>query len=215
MTGGARAEVARTSRDRLWTCARVRLWRYRWDARCYVAPVLIVHTRVSKSYVLDLLSNTGIPRFHVGDLADGGFSDDQAHRRGRSACEPLSGPVERRVRREASGHGPPGSRSGAVPPRAVPSGHGVGGPTERASRGRLLARPWRGPADRHHLSALERVCGARHGRCGGILEPLIASVGGEKATELWLRVGYDGFMLRGQPANVAHDSIAGWLRETK
>ena len=168
VTGKGRPDAARTSWDLVWKRSKVWLWRDRWDASCYVAPVLIVHSLVSKSCVLDLLSKAGMLRLHVGESSDEGFSDDQAHRRGRPAHEPLSGPVGRRVGREPSGHGPLGSRPGAVPLPAAPPSRGVGDPTERAPRGRHPPRPRRGPADRHYVSVPERVRGARQ----GILEPL-------------------------------------------
>jgi hypothetical protein len=47
-----------------------RLWRYRSEQRRYRPPVLIVHSLVSKSYVLDLLPNTSMVRYLVGEGFD-------------------------------------------------------------------------------------------------------------------------------------------------
>ena len=49
---------------------KARLWRYRSGQRRYGPPVLIVHSLVSKSYVLDLLPNTSMVRYLVGEGFD-------------------------------------------------------------------------------------------------------------------------------------------------
>lgn len=70
MAGGTRPKVARTPRDLIWKQDKARLWRYRSDNRRYSPPVLIVHSLVSKSYILDLLPNTSMLRFLVGEGFD-------------------------------------------------------------------------------------------------------------------------------------------------
>jgi len=70
MTGETRPKVALTPRDLVWKEDKARLWRYRSGNRRYSPPVLIVHSLVSKSYVLDLLPNTSMLRFLVGEGFD-------------------------------------------------------------------------------------------------------------------------------------------------
>ncbi len=53
-----------------WKRDKARLWRYRSGQRRYRPPVLIVHSLVSKSYVLDLLPNTSMVRYLVGEGFD-------------------------------------------------------------------------------------------------------------------------------------------------
>ena len=53
-----------------WKRDKARLWRYRSEQRRYRPPVLIVHSLVSKSYVLDLLPNTSMVRYLVGEGFD-------------------------------------------------------------------------------------------------------------------------------------------------
>ncbi len=67
--GIARPPVGRTPKDTVWRCDGARLWRYRTEAVRHRPPVLIVHSLVSKSYVLDLLPDNSMVRF----LGDEGF----------------------------------------------------------------------------------------------------------------------------------------------
>jgi polyhydroxyalkanoate synthase len=61
---GARAPAMDpTPRDLIWRRDKARLWRYRSSERRYTPPVLIVHSLVSKSYILDLLPNTSMIRY--------------------------------------------------------------------------------------------------------------------------------------------------------
>ncbi|MBV8998257.1 MAG: alpha/beta fold hydrolase [Solirubrobacterales bacterium] len=70
MTGANRPAMGRTPRDLIWRRDKARLWRYRSDQRRYRPPVLIVHSLVSKSYILDLLPGTSMIRFLIGEGID-------------------------------------------------------------------------------------------------------------------------------------------------
>ena len=70
LTGANRPTVAQSPRDLVWKRDKARLWRYRSEQRRYRPPVLIVHSLVSKSYVLDLLPNTSMVRYLVGEGFD-------------------------------------------------------------------------------------------------------------------------------------------------
>jgi poly[(R)-3-hydroxyalkanoate] polymerase subunit PhaC len=70
LAGGKRPATAQTPKDLVWKRDGARLWRYRSDQRRYRPPVLIVHSLVSKSYVLDLLPNTSLVRYLVGEGFD-------------------------------------------------------------------------------------------------------------------------------------------------
>ena len=69
LAGANRPVMAQTPRDLVWKRDKARLWRYRSDRRRFSPPVLIVHSLVSKSYILDLLPGTSM----VGYLIDEGF----------------------------------------------------------------------------------------------------------------------------------------------
>ncbi len=69
LAGANRPVMGQSPRDLIWKRDKARLWRYRSDDRRHRPPVLIVHSLVSKSYVLDLLPNTSL----VGCLLDEGF----------------------------------------------------------------------------------------------------------------------------------------------
>ncbi|HEY1516586.1 MAG TPA: alpha/beta fold hydrolase [Solirubrobacteraceae bacterium] len=69
LAGANRPVMAQTPRDVVWKRDKARLWRYRSEDRRYRPPVLIVHSLVSKSYVLDLLPNASM----VGSLVGEGF----------------------------------------------------------------------------------------------------------------------------------------------
>jgi polyhydroxyalkanoate synthase len=70
LTGGKRPATAQTPKDLVWKRDGARLWRYRSGQRRYRPPVLIVHSLVSKSYVLDLLPNTSLVRYLAGEGFD-------------------------------------------------------------------------------------------------------------------------------------------------
>jgi polyhydroxyalkanoate synthase len=59
-----------TAKDVVWKRDRAELWRYRSDTPIrYATPVVIVHSLVSRSYILDLRPGSS----HVGFLLDEGF----------------------------------------------------------------------------------------------------------------------------------------------
>jgi polyhydroxyalkanoate synthase subunit PhaC len=70
VAGRKRPPVAQTPKDLVWRRDTGRLWRYRSDERSYKPPVLIVHSLVSKSYILDLLPNNSMVRFLTGEGFD-------------------------------------------------------------------------------------------------------------------------------------------------
>ena len=69
MAGANRPQMAQTPRDLVWKRDKARLWRYRSDERRFRPPILIVHSLVSKSYILDLLPGTSM----IGSLIGEGF----------------------------------------------------------------------------------------------------------------------------------------------
>ncbi|MBV9334392.1 MAG: alpha/beta fold hydrolase, partial [Solirubrobacterales bacterium] len=70
LTGANHPAMGQTPRDLVWKRDKARLWRYRSDARRFRPPVLIVHSLVSKSYILDLLPNTSLIRYLLGEGFD-------------------------------------------------------------------------------------------------------------------------------------------------
>ncbi|MBV9311246.1 MAG: alpha/beta fold hydrolase [Solirubrobacterales bacterium] len=70
ITGANRPRTGQSPRDLMWKRDTARLWRYRSDQRRYRPPVLIVHSLVSKSYVLDLLPNTSMVRYLIEEGFD-------------------------------------------------------------------------------------------------------------------------------------------------
>jgi pimeloyl-ACP methyl ester carboxylesterase len=73
VTGANRPVMGQTPRDLVWKRDKACLWRYRSDDGArprYRPPVLIVHSLVSKSYVLDLLPHTSMLRYLVGEGFD-------------------------------------------------------------------------------------------------------------------------------------------------
>ena len=68
---GVRApEVAQMPKDLVWQRETARLWRYRSEDRSVKVPLLIVHSLISKSYILDLLPENSMVRFLVGEGFD-------------------------------------------------------------------------------------------------------------------------------------------------
>jgi polyhydroxyalkanoate synthase len=70
LAGANRPVMAQTPRDLVWKRDKARLWRYRSAERRQRPPVLIVHSLVSKSYILDLLPNTSMVRYLLGEGFD-------------------------------------------------------------------------------------------------------------------------------------------------
>jgi polyhydroxyalkanoate synthase subunit PhaC len=69
MAGTSQPRIAQTPRDLVWQLDKGRLWRYRSDDRRVAPPVLIVHSLVSKSYILDLQPGNSFIEF----MRDEGF----------------------------------------------------------------------------------------------------------------------------------------------
>src|SRR3954468_894576 len=69
LAGTNQPRIATAPRDLVWKLDKGRLWRYRSDSRSIRPPVLIVHSLVSKSYILDLLPSNSM----IGFLRDEGF----------------------------------------------------------------------------------------------------------------------------------------------
>ena len=68
---GVRApDVAQSPKDLVWQRETARLWRYRSDDRSVKVPLLIVHSLISKSHILDLLPENSLVRFLVGEGFD-------------------------------------------------------------------------------------------------------------------------------------------------
>jgi polyhydroxyalkanoate synthase subunit PhaC len=65
-----RPAVGQTPRDLVWRRDTARLWRYRSDQRTVTPPVLIVHSLVSKSYILDLMPGNSMIGFLLGEGFD-------------------------------------------------------------------------------------------------------------------------------------------------
>jgi polyhydroxyalkanoate synthase len=70
LAGVRKPDVAQTPRDLVWHRETARLWRYRSDDRSIKVPLLIVHSLVSKSYILDLQPENSMIRYLVGEGFD-------------------------------------------------------------------------------------------------------------------------------------------------
>jgi poly[(R)-3-hydroxyalkanoate] polymerase subunit PhaC len=70
MAGTLQPRIAQTPRDLVWQLDKGRLWRYRNDDRRVRPPVLIVHSLVSKSYILDLAPGNSFIEFMLGEGFD-------------------------------------------------------------------------------------------------------------------------------------------------
>jgi polyhydroxyalkanoate synthase len=82
LAGTNKPQLAQTPKDVVWRRDKAELWRYRReDAPVSISPpILIVHSLVSKSYVLDLMPNNSMIRFLLGEgfdvfLLDWGVAD--------------------------------------------------------------------------------------------------------------------------------------------
>ena len=69
-SGLSRPPLSQTPRDLVWRRDTARLWRYRSDERRIRPPVLIVHSLVSRSYILDLMPNNSMIGFLLGEGFD-------------------------------------------------------------------------------------------------------------------------------------------------
>jgi poly[(R)-3-hydroxyalkanoate] polymerase subunit PhaC len=69
LAGTLEPRLAQTPRDLVWQLDKGRLWRYRSDDRRVRPPLLIVHSLVSRSYILDLMPGNSFIEF----LRDEGF----------------------------------------------------------------------------------------------------------------------------------------------
>lgn len=70
-----------TPRDEVWNTGKVQLWRYRSEERRFAAPLLLVHSLVSKSYVFDMAPGNSfveamLRRGHDVYLLDWGIPDE-------------------------------------------------------------------------------------------------------------------------------------------
>jgi len=79
--GTSRPKVGRTPKDVVWQRHKAQLWRYRNDDVRYRPPVVIVHSLVSRSYVLDLYPGNSAIAFLLGQgldvyLLDWGVADE-------------------------------------------------------------------------------------------------------------------------------------------
>jgi polyhydroxyalkanoate synthase len=69
VTGSSRPRVGITPKEVVWSRDKAQLWRYRSDARTVRPPVLLVHSLVSRSYILDLRPGSSMVEY----LRDAGF----------------------------------------------------------------------------------------------------------------------------------------------
>ena len=67
--GTKRLTVGQTPKDVVWQRDKAQLWRYRRGEIRYAEPVVIVHSLISRSYVLDLYPGNSLVQF----LQDAGF----------------------------------------------------------------------------------------------------------------------------------------------
>jgi polyhydroxyalkanoate synthase len=67
--GVSKPKVGATPKETVWTRDRAELWRYRSESVRYQPPILIVHSLVSRSYILDLRPGNSAVEF----LLDAGF----------------------------------------------------------------------------------------------------------------------------------------------
>jgi polyhydroxyalkanoate synthase len=70
VVGGAKPNVGATPKDVVWQRDRAQLWRYRGGPIRYDPPLLIVHSLVSRSYILDLRPGSSSVEYLVGQGVD-------------------------------------------------------------------------------------------------------------------------------------------------
>jgi polyhydroxyalkanoate synthase len=82
LAGSNRPAIAQTPKDTVWRRDKAQLWRYRTEGATVSVhpPILIVHSLVSRSYVLDLMPNNSMIRFLLEEgfdvfLLDWGVAD--------------------------------------------------------------------------------------------------------------------------------------------
>jgi polyhydroxyalkanoate synthase len=68
--GSHRPRLGTTPKDVVWRGGRAQLWRYRGGSIRYGPPVVIVHSLVSRSYILDLRPGNSTVEFLVGSGLD-------------------------------------------------------------------------------------------------------------------------------------------------
>ena len=91
--GPSRPKVGRTPKDVVWRRHKAELWRYRNDDVRYRPPVVIVHSLVSRSYVLDLYPGNSAIAFLLGARASTSILARLGRRRrgrGRNTLETYS-----------------------------------------------------------------------------------------------------------------------------
>ena len=66
MRGSLRADVGATPKEVVWKRGKAELWRYRNGTVRYGPPVLIVHSLVSRSYILDLRPGNSLVEYMTG-----------------------------------------------------------------------------------------------------------------------------------------------------
>ncbi len=64
--GTSRPKVGATPKEVVWKRGKAELWRYRNDRVRYTPPVLIVHSLVSRSYILDLRPGNSLVEYLTG-----------------------------------------------------------------------------------------------------------------------------------------------------
>jgi polyhydroxyalkanoate synthase subunit PhaC len=70
VTGSGRARVGVTPRDVVWQRDKAQLWRYHGGPVRFGPPVVIVHSLVSRSYILDLRPGSSTVEYLVGQGLD-------------------------------------------------------------------------------------------------------------------------------------------------
>jgi polyhydroxyalkanoate synthase len=70
VVGGAKPNVGATPKDVVWQRDRAELWRYHGGPIRYDPPVLIVHSLVSRSYILDLRPGSSSVEYLLGQGLD-------------------------------------------------------------------------------------------------------------------------------------------------
>jgi poly(3-hydroxyalkanoate) synthetase len=199
-----RPAVAQSPRDLMWKHDTARLWRYRSPRQRYRPPVLIVHSLVSKSYVLDLLPNISMVRYLVGEGFDVFLLDwmppDPADAENDEFIEgflaisqwardqvPFPGAAFRQTVNTLI-------RQNALAAGVIPLG-----------RSEVRLKDIRCP----FLNAFAEQDGITPAASSA---PLTQLVGSEDASELRLQSGHIGFVAGRQAAKIARPQIADWIR---
>ena len=119
LAGTNRPLIAQTPKDTVWRRDKAQLWRYRPedDTPRVTPPILIVHSLVSKSYVLDLMPNNSMIRYLLGEgfdvfLLDWGVADPAEAANTLRTTSRTTSP--RRSRRRCASRAPTRSTSSAT-----------------------------------------------------------------------------------------------------